>query len=215
MATTDQKNLRKLVEAVGLWLQFERLCRRQELFSESYLCYPAGQFLQARYASQLRTEFEHPVLAPLRTGRGDKPRVDFAVMGGEGTPTIAVETKWLNSSSDLTVQTIRDLVRLELLAHEYGTQCLFLLAGTRRDLRSFVTQKHFLAHPEHANSRTLLPHEGRRESASLWLDTRTQYRHSLLKKSLERFKGIEIARAIVLHRIGPYPAEGVLNSYMA
>lgn len=119
MPLRDRKLLTKLVHAVGAWVYYEQLCQRQELFSEQYLTYPAGQFLQAEYGNKLRTEFIHPILGALRQGRGDKPRVDFVVVNDEDRPIVAVETKWLNSSPDLHAQTLQDLVRLALIERGY------------------------------------------------------------------------------------------------
>lgn len=43
------KLVRRLVEGVGAWLQFETHCNRRGLFGERYLSVPIGQILGAVY----------------------------------------------------------------------------------------------------------------------------------------------------------------------
>src|SRR5262245_44980490 len=98
------------------------MCKREDLFSESYISYPIGQFLTAHYASSLKAEYPHPRLAPFKTGRGDKPRVDFVVADEQNNIEIAIETKWLSSSTTLVRDVIRDVIRLELLIQNATTK---------------------------------------------------------------------------------------------
>lgn len=97
--------VRKLVEAINSWLDFEVMCKREGLFSECYMAYPIGQFLSAYYKHNLTAEYLHPILAPLKAGRGDKPRIDFAVIDDNEQLVLAIETKWLSSSQTL----VRDI----------------------------------------------------------------------------------------------------------
>lgn len=123
------KRFRKLVEAVSSWLHFEAMCRREALFCESYIAATIGQFLSARYGYSLHIEYPHPVLASLKLGRGDVPRIDFAVVNDSNQIEVAIETKWISTSSSLIRDIVRDLVRLELLYHNQGTQAYLLVAG--------------------------------------------------------------------------------------
>lgn len=93
------KNLRELAIALNDWLVFEQMCKRESLFSESYLVTPIGQFLPTRYGGTLVTEMAHPVLAYFKTGAGSKPCSDFAVLRWDGTVQLAIETKWVSKSS--------------------------------------------------------------------------------------------------------------------
>ncbi len=213
--STLMHDIRQLVEATGVWLHFEYLCGRNVLFSESYLAYPIGQYLKARFGDHLYPEYVHPVLASLRSGRGDKPRIDFAVIDDTERIKFAVETKWLNTSTSLTEQIIRDLVRLELLVDRYETTAVFVLAGQQRDLENMFTTAKFAPHPEHRNSRPLLSIEPAHVGRTVWLNTRSLYRKELFKRALERFQGIPIYNGINITRTGPFPKDANLDHYVA
>jgi hypothetical protein len=201
----------RLTETVAAWLQYEQMCYRTTLFSEAYMTYPIGQFLQSRAGGHVRAEYEHPILAPLKTGRGDKPRIDFVVLGEDRNKIeFAVETKWLNKSNDLVEQLIRDLVRVGLLVHKDQATGLIVLGGTLGGLAALFSKKSFAAHAKHKNSRPILPIEKHHEGV-LWLDTGVQYRQKLFARTLKVFKGVEIPRAISITRLGPFPRDGRKN----
>ena len=157
----------RLVEAVAAWLQYEQLCKRVGLFGESYLTYPVGQFLQAREPNGLRSEYPHPILTPLQGTRGDKKRVDYVVLRNDGTVDLAVETKWRNKSNSLLESIVQDLVRLELLASTHGATSVLIFGGLLNRIEDLFTTKAFLAHPDHLNSKPLLPIEEKRVSSVL------------------------------------------------
>ena len=131
------RNPRNIVEAVSYWLNFESQCKRTELFNERYLSYPIGQFLMARYGHLVRTEYEHPILSPLKYGKGAKPKIDYVVLkkkeksGDRELIDLAIETKWCSNSNTLVRDIIRDLVRLNLLIYKYDCSAYFILAGKR------------------------------------------------------------------------------------
>ncbi len=197
------KNPRSLVEAVGSWLFFEDKCRRDSLFCEKYLTFPVGQLLKARYGEAVRSEYEHPILSASHSGPGDKPRVDFVVLNQNGDIDIAIETKWLRSGMYLLPGVLRDLVRLELLANE-GASTAFLMAGKQRSFNSLYNSHPFQGHPEHPQSRPIIPfdHNGTRV---LRLHPAPAYRRSLFERTLEPFEGRKIATAFKLTRTLPFP----------
>lgn len=156
------KNARALVETIGSWLHFELLCGREELFSERYLSYPIGQFLSNRHGNALRAEYPHPILSEARERRGDKPRIDFAVLDSEDNVEVAVETKWLGASTQpvpgtLIPAVIRDILRLELLASHFDTAAFLIMAGRKRDFKRLFGSAAFAGHSDHPQSRELLP----------------------------------------------------------
>jgi len=59
---SKQSRLKNILEAISHWLNYEKICRKQNLFNEKYLSYPIGQFLQSRFTKGLRTEYRHPFL---------------------------------------------------------------------------------------------------------------------------------------------------------
>lgn len=208
LTSTDPQ---RLVEAVAAWLQYEQLCRRVELFGESYLTYPVGQFLQAREPRGLRSEFRHPILAPLQTKRGDKKRVDYVVLRDDGTVKFAVETKWRSKSSNLLESIIGDLVRLELLAEAHGTTSLLVLGGLRNKTEAIFNTKAFLPHPKQPNSNMLLPVVESQVNGTVWLESTSKFRFPLLKRALKPFKDIHVPRSIKVSRLGPFPKKGRKN----
>ncbi len=197
-----ERSPRELVEAVGSWLHFEAMCGRTELFSEQYLSYPIGQYLSGKYGDRLRTEFPHPVLSQLRTGRGDKPRLDFAVLDDDAI-RLAVETKWLGPTSSLE-SILRDLVRLELVAAHSHATTYFILGGTKRNLHALFSTKAFQAYPEHTESRPLMPVD-HNNTRALRLDPAPAFREELFAKSLAKLKGVDLPRVFVLQRTAPFP----------
>jgi len=161
----------RLVEAVAAWLQYEQLCNRIGLFGESYLTYPVGQFLQARGPKGLRSEYPHPILTPRQGTRGDKKRIDYAVLRDDGTVEFAVETKWRSKSTSLLESIVGDLVRLELLATAHRATSVLVLGGLLNKTEDLFNNKAFLAHPDQPNSNPLLPVETNRVNGALWLES--------------------------------------------
>jgi hypothetical protein len=193
---------RHLVEAVGSWLHFELRCGRGSLFDEAYLSFPVGQYLIGRYGSQVRAEFEHPVLAPLMAGRGDRPRIDYAVLGTDGKLAAVIEAKWLRSVSDLRLL-VRDLLRLELAAST-GVAAFALVAGQKRALELIFNSSQFAPHPDHPQSRPLLPlHHNNPQT--LRIHPGPQYRRRLFVRACEPLRGVDLPTGIVNQRQWAFP----------
>jgi len=203
--TVKSKDIRSLVEAVGSWLHFELRCRRRSMFGERYMAYPIAQWLAARYGSMVSPEYPHPVLAPLRSGKGDKPRVDFAVVDRAQSLLLAIETKWIRPRTPLP-DIIADLIRLELLARRTDAKCFFLVGGEKSHLRRLFQRKSFAAYPGDATSRPLMPYEHNNVRA-LRLRPASTYRKSLIDRSVGPFEGVSLPNVIVLRRTQPFPRE--------
>ncbi len=127
----DKKlTLRKSIsEGLSSWLTFEHQCRRDDLFSERYLALPIAQILAANTPGKVLAEHNHPVLA-LPGADGRPLQLDF-VVEESGKITLVVETKWAGAKGVSVASVVWDCVRLELAAHYYGCDALFILAGTR------------------------------------------------------------------------------------
>jgi len=194
---------RHLVEAVGSWLHFELRCGRSSLFDESYLAFPVGQYLIGRYGNQVRSEFEHPVLAPLMTGRGDRPRMDYVVLQTDGKPAAVIEAKWLRSISDLRLL-VRDLVRLELVASS-GVAAFALVAGQKRALKSIFDSPQFAPHPDYPQSRPLLPLD-HNNPRTLRIYPGPQFRRRLFARACEPLRGVDLPIGIVIQRQWVFPS---------
>ncbi|HQU22537.1 MAG TPA: hypothetical protein PKW08_13190 [Flavobacteriaceae bacterium] len=134
---------RRLAEGIGGWLIFEQHCNKSGLFTERYLSFPIGQILSSIYGSNVHSEFIHPIISKYSTGRGAKPKVDFAVLNDDREPILAIETKWIGQSIPSVQSILWDLVRLESLASEYGTSCIFLIGGKKKKLQSLFNSSEF------------------------------------------------------------------------
>lgn len=134
---------RRLAEGIGGWLTFEQHCNKTGLFSERYLSFPIGQILSSIYGSNVHSEFIHPIISKYSKGRGAKPKVDFAVLNDERNPLLAIETKWIGQSIPSIQSILWDLVRLESLASEYKTSCIFLLGGKKKKLQALFNTDEF------------------------------------------------------------------------
>jgi hypothetical protein len=207
------KHPNKMAAGLSAWLTFEKMCNREALFSESFLTYPIAQLLSARYGSRLLAEHPHPVLAPARKGRGDKPRLDFAVLRPDATVEIAIETKWLSSSKTLQRDIIRDMIRLELVAHAHSAETWLIVAGLSGQFTKLTNRQNFLGHPRHLNSNSVLP-LGRTQSGNLRLNPPAKFRRELLSSAVKPFLGQELPSSIVTTRFGPYPKESSAKDFV-
>lgn len=134
---------RRLSEAVGSWLHMEFCCYRAGLFSESSLKAAVGQVLSSFpiqvKGERVHADFPHELLNP-STKLGRKRELDFAlVLAGRGLPKrnaqIAIETKWAGSSHCTPSKIFHDFLRLvEIKRGDPATVCVFILAGTHREL---------------------------------------------------------------------------------
>ena len=205
--------LRKLVEATASYMRFEQLCHRTELFSESYLAHPIGQFLLARHGSNVRSEWPHPILSEGKTGPGRRPAVDFAVLAEDRkTPAIAIEAKWLGSANDILEQIVRDIIRLELLVWKYKTEAYFLLAGTRRKADALFAKKSALPHPTQPGSHEFLP-LGSGEQSWIRLENPAKFRQALIARAIRPFEGmnVDIPAGVSVSACGLFPVDAPRN----
>ena len=200
-----------IVEAVGAWLHFEYRCGRRSLFSESYLSYPLGQVLRAHYGRRVRPEFIHPLLT--KKGRGDKRRLDFAVLGDDDSPTMAIELKWLASPTKQLPLVMRDLIRLELLRHEFDSRCFFLLCGPLRAFRTLFSLPAFRPDKARNQPRPLLPYT---HGSTRRVDIKgvPPSRRPLMERTGQAFLSYDIPRALLLSRVAPYPQDARLDEYV-
>src|SRR5438552_2660537 len=93
-----EKGAKQLANAVRHWLNFQSLCGRATLFSESYLAQPVGEFLKGSQKAQIFPEWTIPDLRNKAPGR---PRqVDYALLRPKTDRLVcAIEAKWINSAS--------------------------------------------------------------------------------------------------------------------
>ncbi len=119
-----------LARALSCWLEFQRGCKREALFSESFISQPVGEFLQAHHSGRVQLEWDHPNLNPLN--RKGRPRqVDFALFSkNKDRPVAAVEAKWAETAFNAQ-RFLDDVLRLECVRNEQGQHMTryFLFSG--------------------------------------------------------------------------------------
>jgi hypothetical protein len=135
---------KRLAMAAGAWLQYEFACQRDTLFNERSLVTPISNVLKTVYKHEVHTEFLHPVLAPLKSGPGRRPEIDFAVVEKYPEIICAVETKWVGADGVKMEDLLWDVLRLELIAHTARADAYFVLAGRRKHLADFLHSKAFV-----------------------------------------------------------------------
>lgn len=120
---------RALSDGIASWLTFEKCSGREGLFSEKYMALPISQILAHHFGASVEAEHNHPVLA-VGKRRGRPPQLDFIVKGNKEV-SLAVESKWIGTTSVKVADVIWDCVRLELAANYYNCDGLFILAGEK------------------------------------------------------------------------------------
>ncbi|MHC1732804.1 MAG: hypothetical protein AB9888_12365 [Bacteroidales bacterium] len=205
------KNPKTIVEAIGYWLNFEYACKRSELFNERYMSYPIGQFLMARFGHLVRTEYIHPILSEIKSGKGAKPKVDFVVLrqkikiSDEEVIELAIETKWCSKSNTLVRDIVRDLVRLSLLIDKYNCSAYFILAGKKKAIDSLFADEKFAELKNVASSKPILAYGSNSIASSLKLGNPPKFRLKLLNEALIPFKDIDIPFSVPTTKFGEYP----------
>jgi hypothetical protein len=193
-------------------MHFEFTCNRSGLFNEHYLSAAVGQILSATYGDRVHGEFDHPILAPLMTGRGRRPALDFVYCDPYPTIKVAVETKWAGSAHTTAESIIWDLIRLELVAHHHGAECIFLLAGQRSDLTRLFRTKDFFG-PAHTPGRTPILNTNSNSLSSLSLLPDKHYRIPLLRTVFERCQDVPVPHSVVTRRSQPFPIDCPNNQF--
>lgn len=120
-----------LPRAVYHWLRFQLLCKRSNIFSESYLTQPVSEFLMSQHAGLLVPEYSHPVFQSLR-GPGRPKQLDFALLNKNNKVQTVVEVKWVRDRAYDKQAIVDDLLRLECFRSAGPTKRYFLIAGRGR-----------------------------------------------------------------------------------
>jgi len=197
--------LRRVTEGLGAWLHYEFCCDRSELFSEKYLAPPVGILLSSAQIGRVFAEFKHPVLAPLMTGRGRRPALDFVISESYPTPNLAIESKWVSDDNFDVSSIVWDMVRLALLNHEFDTDCFFVLGGKKRDLSRLFLRKEFSGPANRSDATPILNYKSN-HSSSLSLTPDPHYRIPLLRKVFEGWPpSLSAPQKIMTRRTAPFP----------
>ena len=193
-------------------MHFEFTCHRSGLFNESYLSSAVGQILSATFGDRVHGQFDHPILAPTMIGPGRRPAIDFVYCDPYPAIKVAVETKWAGSSHTTPESIIWDLIRLELLAHKYGAECIFLLAGMAADLKRLFQLVEFSGPPQSTEQRQIL-NTVDNSLSRLWLLPRPYYRIPLMRRVMSRCQNVALPHALITRRSKPFPAVSPNNHF--
>ncbi|MGH7991512.1 MAG: hypothetical protein ACREDS_15150 [Limisphaerales bacterium] len=140
-------NATALAKAVSHWLEFERLCGRAKLFSESSLKLPVHEFLTAEEPYEVKLEEELPgIPRKVKAITGRKKSVDFSLRrtGGRQALKNVIESKFINMRRAFAQEVLNDLFRLRWLRPQNQTepcQRWLLIAGTWGDLKVQILSK--------------------------------------------------------------------------
>ncbi len=195
-----------LTQGVGAWLHFENACGRSELFSEKYMASPIGQILYARSGNRVHAEVKHPVLAKLAKGPGRRPEIDFAVYDQHPKVSIAVESKWIGSTTPSVKSILWDLIRLEMIAHHEKSRSFFVLGGRRSDLDKLFRISGFVSLKSEYRRRPILRHDNNVRHR-VFLSPVDGFRKPLLKDLFKSFQGFDFPEYIVTRRSAPFPSD--------
>lgn len=202
---------RRLLKGVGGWLQFEFQCHRAQVFSEKYLSVPIAQVLTAYHGTQVYAEVLHPVLAPLMTGPGRRPEVDFAVQDPFPHFKVAIETKW-HGTTPVTLEDVAwDIVRLALIHKATGANCYFLLGGRRDRLMQLFSGIGFVSRQERSE-KPILP-TTRRELRTIRPASPLEYQVGIFKKLFSRHQSLDLPAKIKVVMAGIFPEQSANYEY--
>lgn len=194
---------KRLAMAVGASLQYEFACERSSLFNERSLVTPISNVLKTVYKHDVHTEFLHPVLAPLKSGPGRRPEIDFAVVQNYPEIICAVESKWVGAQGIKMEHVLWDILRLELVAHTAKADAYFVLAGRRKHLNMFLTSKAFIGKVRSKGKvRTILK---MRPQPKIGITNPLPERTSLFQKVLVEYQDLSFPSALATSLAQVYP----------
>lgn len=205
---------RRLADGVGGWLHFEFSCDRSEVFSEKYLSVPIGQILSAAYGKRTHAEVNHPTLAATAKAVGRRPQIDFCVCDPYPTIKVAVESKWVGKSGLRIDSIIWDMIRLEMISHQFNAETYFVLGGRKDHLDTLLNKKQLVGEvgPGRFRSVLRLPNK---HSIGLRLAAPIRSRVPMLKK-LFRSAGVmdmALPEKIVCRHVAFFPQQAKTAHY--
>lgn len=152
-------------------LDFDFACGRGHAFGEYHVHGVVNEILCSNLDPTQRhvcPSFPHPKLqTPGASGR--RREVDFAVFGlSSGVHEFYAEVKWAGSSHCCQENVLRDLCRLQIIKEAEPTaECIFILAGTSKDIEELFRDGIFMEGTEcllhRTNGRTALTARGSRK----------------------------------------------------
>jgi hypothetical protein len=193
-----------LAKSVIYWLEFERLCGRDHLFSEESLKQPIGQYLISNLSQRIEPEHNYPdQYQP--NGPGRRRSMDFAVLRSGDNETLlhAVESKFINSKREFKQEMFDDVFRLAWFDTVAGAEPCnrwMIVAGRWTNIRTKLFNATTRLRPRGRMSETfrgVLPkkltsplrhvqvHSAAPGIRKLWVDAATAFGQSQIPNAIE------------------------------
>lgn len=189
------------------WLLYEFHCMNADMFDEKYLTQPIGNILKAKYGNRVDAEFNHPILNQGKKGRGRPPQIDLVIKNDQNQLIAAVESKWYGDSPVNIKDIMWDLVRLEIVRHQYGIPCFFVMGGMKKRLNNLFTSKTFLEPNAKGEERPLLTTENHGRNFFVFTNPSSK-RNQLIKDKFEQYPDLTIPEKISVQNPSYYPRVG-------
>jgi len=138
-------------------------------------------------------------------GRGRRPQVDFVVFGDERRIKVAVESKWLGSSTADVKAILWDLVRLEMIAHAENAECFFVLGGLKRRLEALFEHSKFAGNPTWHRAPLIDYRSNSKHRVHLLPVAR--HRNNMLKAMFKDYPDFPFPHDIAATRSAPFPSD--------
>jgi len=125
----QDKYILDMAKAVTHWLSYEHICGRSALFSEPYLRYPIGEYMNVHFHGNLKPETPHPSFNS--QGPGRHKCIDYTVQNSEDNRIqYSIECKWISRKGDKKHEIFSDLLRIQSLPKSYN---YIIIAGFKKD----------------------------------------------------------------------------------
>jgi hypothetical protein len=206
---------KRLAQAAGAWLQYEFACNRSELFNERCMSAPIASGLYAIYKQEVRSEFLHPVLGPVKSGPGRRPEVDFAVVKNYPHVSCVLESKWVGANGLSIEEIVWDLLRLELIVYNEKATGFFLMAGRRKHLESLFHSTAFVGKPTSSGKYRRILKMARHRQSRIRVDSPTLDRQKIFQRLLTPYQDVSFPSVITTSVGHRYPEVCPMFQYQA
>lgn len=201
------KTARKLSEGIAGWLSYEFHCMNADMFDEKYLTKPIGNLLKAKYGNKVEAEFNHPILNKYKNGKGRPPQIDLVIKNEKNELIAAVESKWYGDTPIKVKDIMWDLVRLEIIKHEYKIPCFFVMGGMKKRLDNLFKTQAFIEPNAQKKHRPLLSTENYGRNFFVFTNP-TSKRIQLLKNKFLQYPDLRVPEKISVQYPSFYPKDG-------
>ena len=123
-----------------------------------------------------------------------------------------MESKWIGNTKPSVESVLWDLIRLEMIAHSEGAECVFVLGGQRDALNAFFNSDKFYGARKPHQFRPLLRIDSD-DVHSFPLVPTIPHRVEMLRRLFADYQDIAFPHKIATRRSAPFPQVGGLKQY--